>query len=249
MQSRDFNQIALLIQAKADREENLFNKFHSQILVARSAALAMVTTDAQLSVKTSKSNRDDKIAAHDLFDSREYRLRNPVEQTKELHDAFNAFPRADAKAKITSPTVSRTYILPGTPKILSAESVDLIPDESTDTDKQHYERTLEQKSDISVEINLLKEIKDIRFELNILHQILTEQKSVTDKLFSPLNRLKMNRDVQDYYLEQSRLERRIQDVVKMDRDAGRTYSHVSISLPWTSEYTTRSTGLLIHFCT
>lgn len=194
--------------------------------------MARVTTDTPASAKTSKSDHDEKVATHDLFNSKEYRLRNPVEQTTELPDGFNNFPRDEAKSKTTSSTGSKTDVLSRTPDNLSAESLDILPGESADMDKHHYERKLEQKSDISGEIKVLKEIKDIRDELNILHRILTEQRSVTDKLFSPSNRLKMNPDVQEYYLEQSGLERRIQDVEKMDKDAERTYTHVSISLMW-----------------
>lgn len=85
---------------------------------------------------------------------------------------------------------------------------------------------LDEKTDITGEIEVLKEIKDIRDEVNILQTLLGEQKSVTDKLFGHKNGLPLNRSTQDYYFKQSGLENRIRVVDKMDRDAETIFKHV-----------------------
>jgi hypothetical protein len=86
----------------------------------------------------------------------------------------------------------------------------------------------DDKADITREIEALKDIKDIREELNILLKVLEEQKSITDRLFGTDKHkgLPLDSTVRDYYLQRSGLDNRTREVKKMDEDAGRTYGLV-----------------------
>jgi hypothetical protein len=90
------------------------------------------------------------------------------------------------------------------------------------------EHEYDDKSDITREIEALKDIKNIRDELNILLKILEDQKSITDRLFGTEKHkgLPLGDTVRDYYLQRSGIDNRMREVKKMDEDAGRTYDLV-----------------------
>lgn len=175
----------------------LFNNFEKQILDAKAAAEKAMAEAAAL--EEGKTISKGNKTSND--EARDFRSR---------------FASISYKGRASRSKDSRSKSDP------AAKDPTTTADSSEDADKK-----LQSKSDISGEIAVLKEIKDIRDELNILLRILEEQKSITDELFSQGNKLRMNPGIQEYYAEKSGLHRRIQDVKKMDQDAGRTYLHVS----------------------
>ncbi|KAL9119474.1 MAG: hypothetical protein Q9187_003971 [Circinaria calcarea] len=76
------------------------------------------------------------------------------------------------------------------------------------------------------EIEMLEELRDIRDELNILHKVLRDQKSVVDRAFSKTG-LNLNQEARSYYLERTGLASRIAEVAKMEEDARVTYEQLN----------------------
>jgi hypothetical protein len=80
--------------------------------------------------------------------------------------------------------------------------------------------------DISTEIRLLKEVKDIRDELRIIIHLITTQTAVLEVAG---NAFKDDARSQCYELK-SELERHLQDIREMDNEAGRAYVAVRAQL-------------------
>lgn len=85
-----------------------------------------------------------------------------------------------------------------------------------------------EEHDISSEIEVLKEIKDIQDELNIILKVLQEQESIATRLLGKESKLPIEQSIRDYYWEKSGLENRIRQVNKMNKDADRTHEQVRI---------------------
>lgn len=196
---------------QAAKEAILFNGFEKQILDAKEAAKkALADAAAAEKIKT-KSEDKEKTSQSSLNDADDAK----ISRTRFASISYEDHDPATSEIQEVNPDSDST------PKDNNKS-----PSSASSSSPEEAEKKLQSKSDISGEIAVLKEIKDIRDELNILNRILEEQKSIADKLFNPLNKLRMNPGVQEYYAETSGLERRIQDVKKMDRDAERTYLHV-----------------------
>ncbi|KAL9119608.1 MAG: hypothetical protein Q9187_003841 [Circinaria calcarea] len=80
------------------------------------------------------------------------------------------------------------------------------------------------------EIIMLKNIRDIRDELNILRKILEEQKYVIEKAFGEQGGLELTKEARTYYLERSGIYSRIDAVDKMKEDAATTYEQLKALL-------------------